>query len=90
MASSSPRVVRFSREVSDAYGRRYRIGETAEQLMGCPREHQKWRAWLCLAAISPLQYLFGFAILGLPGADAWGPVETMWLLAMQRRREHVS
>ena len=82
MARSSMRLVRFSREVSDAYGRRYRIGETADELLGCPREHQKWRAWLCLAAISPLQYLFGFAILGLPAAGAWDPVGTMWLLAL--------
>jgi MFS family permease len=82
MTSSSLRLVRFSREVSDAYGRRYRIGETAEELLGCPREHQKWRAWLCLAAISPLQYLFGFAILGLPTAGAWDPVGRMWLLAL--------
>ena len=82
MTRSSSRLVRFSREVSDAYGRRYRIGETAEELIGGPREHQKWRAWLCLAAISPLQYLFGFAILGLPAAGAWDPVARMWLLAL--------
>jgi MFS family permease len=76
------RSVSSSREVSDAYGRRFRIGETPEQLMGRPRQHQKWCAWLCLAAISPLQYLFGFAILGLPAAGAWGSTETMWLLAL--------
>ncbi|MFC7496140.1 MULTISPECIES: MFS transporter [unclassified Nocardioides] len=82
MTSTPFRVVRHSRVVSDAYGRHYRIGETAEELTGHPREHQAWRAWLCLAAIGPLQYLFGFAVLGLPGASTWDPVHTMWLLAL--------
>lgn len=82
MFTTSLRLVRFSREVSDAYGRRYRVGETPEVLTGRPREHQVWRAWLCLAAIGPLQYLFGFAVLGLPGASSWDPVHAMWLLAL--------
>lgn len=70
------------REVRDAYGRLYRIGESAERLTGHSRRHQLLRAWLCLAAIGPLQYAFGFAVLGLPAADTWGFVETMWLLAL--------
>jgi MFS family permease len=78
----SLKLIRFTREVSDVFGRRYRVGESAEELTGRPRAHQAWRAWLCLAAISPLQYLFGFAVLGLPAAAAWGRVETMWLLAV--------
>lgn len=78
----SLKLVRFTREVSDVFGRRYRVGESAEELTGRPRGHQAWRAFLCLAAISPLQYLFGFAVLGLPAAAAWGHVETMWLLAL--------
>ena len=71
-----------SREVRDVYGRHYRIGDSAEQLTGHSRRHQLVRAWLCLAAIGPLQYAFGFAVLGLPAADTWGGVETMWLLAL--------
>lgn len=70
------------REVRDAYGRHYRIGESPERLTGHSRRHQLWRAWLCLAAISPLQYAFGFAVLGLPAAGTWGAVEAMWLLAL--------
>lgn len=70
------------REVCDVYGRHYRIGESAEQLTDHPRRHQLWRAWLCLAAISPLQYAFGFAVLGLPAASTWGDAHAMWLLAL--------
>lgn len=80
MGDESLRLIRFTREVSDVFGRRYRVGESAEELTGHPREHQARRAWLCLAAISPLQYLFGFAVLGLPAASDWGRVHTMWLL----------
>ncbi len=70
------------REVRDVYGRQYRIGESPERLTGHSRRHQLWRAWFCLAAISPLQYAFGLAVLGLPAARTWGGVETMWLLAL--------
>jgi MFS family permease len=35
-----------------------------------------------MAAISPLQYSFGSAALGLQSDRAWGLVETMWLLAV--------
>ena len=69
-------------EVRDVYGRQYRIGESAEKLTGHSRRHQLWRAWLCLAAISPLQYAFGLAVLGLPVAGGASGVETMWLLAL--------
>ncbi len=70
------------REVRDVYGRQYRIGESAERLTGHSRRHQLWRAWLCLAAIGPLQYAFGLAVLDLPAAGAGSGVETMWLLAL--------
>lgn len=69
-------------EVRDVYGRQYRVGESAEQLTGHPRRLQLWCAWLCLAAIGPLQYAFGFAVLTLPGASGWGDVRAMWLLAL--------
>lgn len=82
MGSEALRLVRFTREVTDVFDRRYRLGESAEELTGHPRRHQVVRAWLCLVAISPLQYAFGFAILGLPAAGAWGDVEAMSLLAL--------
>jgi MFS family permease len=70
------------RDVRDVYGRRYRIGEDARDLTGHSRQWQRWAAWACMVAISPLQYSFGSAALGLQSDRAWGPVETMWLLAI--------
>lgn len=70
------------RDVRDVYGRRYRIGEDPRDLTGHPRSWQRWAAWACLIAISPLQYSFGAAALGLQSTQGWGPVRTMWLLAL--------
>ncbi len=66
----------------DVYGRRYRVGEDAEELTGHSRRWQLWAAWACMVAISPLQYSFGAAALGLESDRGWGAVQTLWLLAI--------
>ena len=71
-----------TREVRDFYGRRYRIGEPAHQLIGHSRRWQAWCAWACMAAISQLQYAYGTAALGLQATHGWSLRETMWLLAL--------
>ncbi|WP_238162954.1 OFA family MFS transporter [Kribbella capetownensis] len=70
------------RDVRDVYGRRYRIGEEARDLTGHSRRWQLWAAWACMVAISPLQYSFGTAALGLDADRGWGFTQTMWLLAV--------
>ena len=72
------------RDVRDVYGRRYRIGEDARDLTGHSRQWQRWAAWACMVAISPLQYSFGSAALGL---QAEGTIEgDPWaVLDLQRR-----
>ncbi|GAA1600118.1 OFA family MFS transporter [Kribbella sancticallisti] len=70
------------RDVRDVYGRRYRIGEDAEDLTGHSRRWQLWAAWACMVAISPLQYSFGSSALGLQESRGWSFVQTMWLLAV--------
>ncbi|TWD82621.1 nitrate/nitrite transporter NarK [Kribbella amoyensis] len=70
------------RDVRDVYGRQYRIGEDAQDLSGHPRRWQLWAAWACMVAISPLQYSFGAAALGLESSRSWSAVATMWLLAL--------
>ncbi|WP_405056893.1 OFA family MFS transporter [Kribbella sp. NBC_01505] len=71
-----------ARDVRDVYGRRYRVGEEAQELTGHPRRWQLWAAWACMLAISPLQYSFGTAALGLESDRGWGAVQTLWLLAI--------
>ena len=70
------------RDVRDVYGRRYRIGEDARELTGHSRRRQLWAAWACMVAISPLQYAFGTAALGLESDRGWGAAQTLWLLAI--------
>ncbi|WP_350277828.1 OFA family MFS transporter [Kribbella sp. HUAS MG21] len=70
------------RDIRDVYGRRYRIGEDARELTGHPRRWQLWAAWACMVAISPLQYSFGTAALGLETDRGWGTAQTLWLLAV--------
>ncbi|TDX03510.1 MFS transporter [Kribbella sp. VKM Ac-2566] len=70
------------RDVRDVYGRRYRIGEDARELTGHSRRWQLWAAWACMVAISPLQYSFGTAALGLASDRGWGAARTLWLLAV--------
>jgi hypothetical protein len=70
------------RDVRDVYGRRYRIGEDARELTGHSRRWQLWAAWACMVAISPLQYSFGTAALGLESGRSWGSAQTLWLLAL--------
>jgi MFS family permease len=69
----------LTHEVSDVYGRHYRIGESAEELTGHSRRSLVWAAWVCMVAISPLQYAFGAAALGLQPVH--GQVLTFWLFA---------
>jgi MFS family permease len=71
-----------AREIRDVYGRRRRIGEGAEDLLGHSRRWQLVACVACMAAISPLQYAFGVAALRLEQAHGWAFSATMSLLAV--------
>jgi MFS family permease len=70
------------REVSDVYGRRYRTGERAEDLIGHGRGWSVWAAWACMVAISPLQYGFAVLVPGLQASSGWQYTQALWLLAL--------
>lgn len=69
-------------EVTDLYGRHYRVGPSAEEACGHSRRRLMWAAWACMVAISPLQYTFGLAVLGLVATNGWSRTQTLWLLAV--------
>lgn len=69
-------------EVSDVYGRRYRMGERPEDITGHSRRWLLWTAWACMVAISPLQYGFAVLVPGLQGSSGWQYGHTLWLLAL--------
>jgi MFS family permease len=69
-------------EVRDVYGRRRRVGESAEALLGHSRRRQLAAAWLCMAAISPLQYAFGLAAIRFQELHGWAITRSMVLLGV--------
>jgi MFS family permease len=70
------------REVTDANGRTYRIGESAEQLMGRSRAWMLWMPWLAMIGVSVFEYGFGAAEASLEHVHGWSLSETFWLLAV--------
>ena len=78
MAMPDPGCVR---EIRDNHGRRYRVGESPEVLIGRPRSSVLWQAWLPMAAVGVLQYGYGAAVPALMERNGWGLVGAMWLLA---------
>lgn len=69
-------------DVLDSYGRRYRVGERPEDLIGRPRASVLRAAWLAMAAVGVLQYGFGAVAPALSTRNGWSLVETFWLLAV--------
>ena len=78
MAMSDPDAVR---EIRDNHGRRYRVGETPQELIGRPRSSVLWQAWLPMAAVGVLQYGYGAAVPALMERNGWSLVAAVWLLA---------
>jgi len=70
------------REVSDANGRIYRVGESAEQIMGRSRNWMMWLPWLAMIGVSVFEYGFGAAEATLQKQHGWTLAETFWILAI--------
>jgi MFS family permease len=69
------------REIRDNHGRRYRVGESPEELIGRPRSTVLWQAWLPMAVVGVLQYGYGAAVPALMERNGWTLVGAIWLLA---------
>lgn len=78
MAMPDPGAVR---EIRDNHGRRYRVGESPQDLIGRPRSSVLWQAWLPMAAVGVLQYGYGAAVPVLMERNGWNLVGAIWLLA---------
>src|SRR5882724_12727133 len=70
------------REISDDNGRIYRVGESAEQIMGRSRTWMMWLPWLAMIGVSVFEYGFGAAEATLQKQHGWTLTETFWLLAI--------
>ena len=70
------------REVTDVYGRHYRVGESDRDLTGRSRAWMLWLPGVTMAAVSVLQYGYGLLAPTLRVAHGWSLVDVMWVFAV--------
>ena len=70
------------REVIDANGRVYRVGETDRQLLGRSRAWMVWLPWVAMMAVSVYEYGYGAAEEAIREAHHWSMSQTFWLLSI--------
>ena len=70
------------REVIDANGRVYRVGETDHQLLGRSRSWMIWLPWAAMMAVSVYEYGYGAAEEAIREAHHWSMSQTFWLLSI--------
>ncbi|WP_416970060.1 OFA family MFS transporter [Streptomyces sp. 4F14] len=73
---------RSYREVTDARGRVYRVGETDRDILGHSRRLMIWLPWLAMMAISVFEYAYGSAEDTLSHAHGWTQSNTFWILSV--------
>ena len=70
------------REVIDANGRIYRVGESDRDLLGRSRASMVWLPWIAMMAVSVFEYGYGAAADTLRHAHGWSLSQTFWLLSV--------
>src|SRR5262249_47991078 len=70
------------REVTDARGRVYRIGETDRDILGHSRNLTVYLPWAAMMAISVFEYAYGSAEDTLSHAHGWTQSNTFWILSV--------
>ncbi|MEU7577068.1 OFA family MFS transporter [Streptomyces sp. NPDC041068] len=70
------------REVVDARGRVYRIGESDREILGRPRWTMVALPWAAMLAISVFEYAYGAAEDTLSAAHHWTSSNTFWVLSV--------
>jgi MFS family permease len=70
------------REITDANGRVYRVGETDRDLLGRSRASMVWLPWIAMLAVSVFEYGYGAAAQTLRHAHHWSLSQTFWLLSI--------
>ena len=70
------------REITDANGRVYRVGETDRDVLGRSRASMVWLPWIAMMAVSVFEYGYGAAAQTLRHAHGWSLSQTFWLLSI--------
>jgi MFS family permease len=82
MSTTSTTTSTAYREVRDANGRTYRIGETDRDIMGRPRWTMVLFPWIGMMGISSSEYAFTSAEDTLRDAHLWSSGHIFWLLGV--------
>ncbi|MCY0865063.1 MAG: MFS transporter [Sulfobacillus sp.] len=69
------------REITNAAGRVFRVGEKPEQLLGYPRWVVIIAAWVVMCLAGLLEYTWGALSGSLASMHHWGPAPVFWLFS---------
>ena len=75
---ASPASVSY-REVTDANGRMFRVGEEPAQILGRSRSYMVWLPWVAMMAAGVFEYAYGSAAKTLQASYNWSDTETFTL-----------
>jgi MFS family permease len=70
------------REIKDANGRVYRVGENPREILRGPRSLMMWLPWAAMFGISVAEYAYGSAEDTLSSVHHWTSTNTFWLLGI--------
>ena len=67
------------REVTDANGRMFRVGEEPAQILGRSRSYMVWLPWVAMMAAGVFEYAYGSAAKTLQASYDWSDTQTFTL-----------
>jgi MFS family permease len=68
--------------ITDPNGRRYRVGESPEQILGRSRVWMMWLPWVAMLAVSVFEYGYGAAAHVLQKHNHWTMGQTFWIVTV--------
>jgi MFS family permease len=80
--STPPRTIGPYRIVTDAKGRKYRVGESAESILGRSRAWMMWLPWIAMMGVSVFEYGYGAAAHTLQDHNGWSLSQAFWIVTI--------
>jgi MFS family permease len=68
--------------VTDANGRKYRVGESDKQILGRSRVWMMWLPWIAMMAVSVFEYGYGAAADTLQEHNHWSQSQAFWIVTI--------
>ena len=68
--------------VTDANGRNYRVGESAESILGRSRNWMMWLPWIAMMGVSVFEYGYGAAADTLQEHNGWSMSQAFWIVTI--------